>query len=142
MKNLYFTFLSIVFIFCCACSASDKDEQNIAEIKKNIEAVNSKCPIFYDAGNDVTLEKIYYENDALVYDYTVAKILNDLKDPENFKSALIYMIRQEVDTSTQNKNFYSAIIEAGWKIVYHYRALNGDEVTIEISNEELKKALI
>lgn len=50
------------------------------------------------------------------------------------------MLRAEAEMSSDNKKFFSNLIEAGSKLVYNYTTPTGESIEIEISNKELKEA--
>ena len=119
-------------------SAIDIESGIYAEIKKEIDFSNSKCPISLGMGNNVTLESIAYEDNSVIYYYSLDRINDGVGNNDSFKSTLLYMLKGEAGLNAANKRFFDNIIKAGAKIIYVYQSHSGKSLTIEISNKELR----
>lgn len=145
MKKITFLLLNILLCLAISCNSSNSkpqiNPQIIAEIEKKVATANSNCPVYLGVGNNVVLECLTYENNVITYNYRIARIDNgiDLKNKE-LKNSLLYMLRAEAEMSSDNKKFFSNLIEAGSKLVYNYTTPTGESIEIEISNKELKEA--
>ena len=154
MAKIQLLIFSMVLGLCASCSSSNTNSQAAAEtvqdtaidiesgiyaeIKKEIDFSNSKCPISLGMGNNVTLESIAYEDNSVIYYYSLDRINDGVGNNDSFKSSLLYMLKGEAGLNAANKRFFDNIIKAGAKIIYVYQSHSGKSLTIEISNKELR----
>lgn len=163
MAKIQTLIFSIVVGLCASCNSSNTNSQTsaevapdteirqntetagmdtesgiYAEIKREVDFSNSKCPISLGMGNNVTLESIVYEDNTIIYSYSLDRINEGISNDESFKNSLLYMLKGEAGLNPANKKFFDNIVNAGAKIVYIYQSHSGKSMTIEISNKELR----
>ena len=138
MAKIQLLIFSMVLGLCASCSSSNTNPQTTAEtaqdmetrqnndnsaidiesgiyaeIKKEIDFSNSKCPISLGMGNNVTLESIAYEDNSVIYYYSLDRINDGVGNNDSFKSSLLYMLKGEAGLNAANKRFFDNIIKAG-----------------------------
>lgn len=156
MKKFGFLLLNLFLLAAVSCSSrtsglesgdsSHESSEAVAEmlpeeVMQTIEAANAQCPINLGMGNNVVMEGISYSDKTLIYRYSVARILNDLKDDSKMKESVILMIKAEAEMTPANKQFMQAIAKSGSKLVYKYYTQEGDSTSVEVSNKELREAM-
>lgn len=125
-----------------ATSAVEGDESSapdpVAEIMREVESANAKCPVTLGMGNNLVMRGLSFEDNTLTYDYTLDRI-NDGVDlnNENFKNSLLYMLKGETDANANSNRFIRNIIKVGGKLAYKYTTPSGKSISVEISNKEL-----
>lgn len=114
------------------------DSPIIAEIKKEIEAGNSKCPLYIGAGNGLSMDSMVYRDNTVIYNYSVDRINDAVAGNESIKKSLLYMLKGEAEVNPATTHFFNNVINAGAKLIYRYTTPSGKSMSVEISNEELK----
>ncbi|WP_302984759.1 hypothetical protein [uncultured Muribaculum sp.] len=140
IKNISFI---VLLVLCISCNSSNPNPGLIAEIQKEVEFANSKCPIYLGVGNDVVMDSLSFKDNTLTYNYSLAQIREGInyKD-DRFKQSILYMLKGEAEMSPSNKKFYMNIIEVGGKLVYKYHVATGESITLEFTNKELKDNIV
>lgn len=102
-------------------------------IEMTAKNLNAKCPMRKPDGS-VVIESVTYELGVFKY---VALLPDDIITKEGFASSM----KNEFKESLRNLDLLEPLVDDNAKIVYHLHGSKGNEVVIELSNEELRTAL-
>lgn len=140
MKKLAAILCTMFLLVAASMNAATSTPQLQQEIQKAVELSNAHCPMLLDARNDVTLQKISYVDNTVIYDYSVATIDSGITE-DDFKKVMILMLKQEYKSAPETQAFFDNVIKVGGQLRYHYVARSGQSFDITITNSELKKAV-
>ena len=102
-------------------------------IEMTAKNLNAKCPMRKPDGS-VVIESVTYELGVFKY---VALLPDEIITKEGFASSM----KNEFKESLRNLDLLEPLVDDNAKIVYHLHGSKGNEVVIELSNEELRTAL-
>lgn len=102
-------------------------------IEMTAKNLNAKCPMRKPDGS-VVIESVTYELGVFKY---VALLPDEIITKEGFASSM----KNEFKESLRNLDLLEPLVDDNAKIVYHLHDSKGNEVVIELSNEELRAAL-
>lgn len=102
-------------------------------IEMTAKNLNAKCPMRKPDGS-LVIESVTYELGVFKY---VALLPDEIITKEGFASSM----KNEFKESLRNLDLLEPLVDDNAKIVYHLHGSKGNEVVIELSNEELRAAL-
>lgn len=102
-------------------------------IEMTAKNLNAKCPIRKPDGS-LVIESVTYELGVFKY---VALLPDEIIAKEGFASSM----KNEFKESLRNLDLLEPLVDDNAKIVYHLHGSKGNEVVIELSNEDLRAAL-
>lgn len=140
MKQISAVILALIAFCVVSCTSKDGavlDKEAAKMVETQVAAANAQCPIEFGLGNDVVLESVTYDDNMVVYHYTLARIEEDaISELDNLKMGLIYNLKADKSSEA----FIENVIKAGAGLDYSYMAPSGKSFSVIISNEELKEA--
>ena len=102
-------------------------------IEMTAKNLNAKCPMRKPDGS-LVIESVTYELGVFKY---VALLPDEIITKEGFASSM----KNEFKESLRNLDLLEPLVDDNAKIVYHLHGSKGNEVVIELSNEDLRAAL-
>lgn len=102
-------------------------------IEMTAKNLNAKCPMRKPDGS-LVIESVTYELGVFKY---VALLPDEIITREGFASSM----KNEFKESLRNLDLLEPLVDDNAKIVYHLHDSKGNEVVIELSNEDLRAAL-